>query len=159
MSEQDPKFMLVLVDDSEELHQALHYASKRAANSDLRVALLYVVAPAEFAHWAGVGELMRQEAREMAEDKMREHAEYVLELTGSPPIMHIREGNVTDEVINLITQEEEISMLVLGADTQSDSAGPVISYLMGKGISHCRVPVMIVPGNLTDEQIDALMPR
>ena len=102
---------------------------------------------------------MRQEAREMAEDKMREHAEYVLELTGSPPIMHIREGNVTDEVINLITQEEEISMLVLGADTQSDSAGPVISYLMGKGISHCRVPVMIVPGNLTDEQIDALMPR
>ena len=38
MSKTAPNFMLVLVDDSEELHQALHYASKRAANSDLRVA-------------------------------------------------------------------------------------------------------------------------
>ena len=106
-----------------------------------------------------MGELMRQEAREMAEEKMRVHAEYVQNITGTPAIMHIREGNVSDEVINLITEEDDISMLILGADTTSDSAGPVISYLMGKGISQCRVPVMVVPGNLSDEQIDALMPR
>ena len=96
MSKTAPNFMLVLVDDSEELHQALHYASKRAANSDLRVALLYVIAPAEFAHWAGVGELMRQEARDMAEEKMRVHAEYVQQLTDHAPIMHIREGGVAE---------------------------------------------------------------
>ena len=158
MSKTAQNFMLVLVDDSEELHQALHYASKRAANSDLRVALLYVIAPAEFAHWAGVGELMRQEARDMAEEQMRVHAEYVQQLTDHAPIMHIREGGVAEQVLQLINEAEEISMLVLGADTKSDSAGPVISYLVGKGISECRVPVMIIPGNLSDEQIDALIP-
>ena len=158
MSETNPKFLLVLVDDSEELHQALHYASKRSASTHMRVALLYVVAPAEFAHWAGVGELMRQEARELAEDKMREHAEYVQSVTGNPPLMYIREGKVVDEVISLVKEEDDISVLVLGADTNSDSAGPVISYLAGRGISECRVPVVIVPGNLTDEQIDDLMP-
>ena len=69
MSSTETKFLLVLVDDSEELHQALHYACKRASAADMRIALLYVIAPAEFAHWAGVGELMRQEAREYAEEK------------------------------------------------------------------------------------------
>ena len=158
MSKSAPNFMLVLVDDSEELHQALHYASKRAASSDLRVALLYVIAPTEFAHWAGVGELMRQEARDMAEEKMLAHAEYVQNITNESPIMHIKEGGVAEQVLQLINEADEISMLVLGADTKSDSAGPVISYLVGKGISDCRVPVMIIPGNLSDDQIDALIP-
>ena len=60
------KFFLVLVDASEELHQALYYACIRAKSAGLRVALLYVIAPAEFAHWAGVGALMREEASDMA---------------------------------------------------------------------------------------------
>ncbi len=150
------KFLLVLIDDSDELHQALHYACKRAAAADMRIALLYVIAPAEFAHWAGVGELMRQEARELAEEKMRSHADYVQELTGKAPLMHIREGKAVDEVINLINDEKEISLLVLGADTKSDSAGPVVSYLTGRGVAKCRTPIVVVPGNMTDAQIDEL---
>ena len=153
------KFFLVLVDESEELHQALYYACMRAKSTGLRVALLYVIAPAEFAHWAGVGELMREEARELAEDKMRVHADYVQELTGQPPLINIREGKVVEEVISLINEEDGIISLVLGADTESDSAGPVISHLSGRGIGQCRVPVVIVPGNLSDEQIDVLCQR
>ena len=153
------KFFLVLVDESEELHQALYYACMRAKSTGLRVALLYVFAPAEFAHWAGVGELMREEARELAEDKMRVHADYVQELTGQPPLINIREGKVVEEVISLINEEEGIISLVLGADTESDSAGPVISHLSGRGIGQCRVPVVIVPGNLSDDQIDVLCQR
>ncbi len=65
---------------------------------------------------------------------MRVHAEYVQQLTDHAPIMHIREGGVAEQVLQLINEAEEISMLVLGADTKSDSAGPVISYLVGKGI-------------------------
>ena len=38
------KFFLVLVDESEELHQALYYACIRAKSAGLRVALLYVIA-------------------------------------------------------------------------------------------------------------------
>ena len=104
------KFFLVLVDESEELHQALYYACMRAKSTGLRVALLYVIAPAEFAHWAGVGELMREEARELAEDKMRVHADYVQELTGQPPLINIREGKVVEEVISLINEEEGLSL-------------------------------------------------
>ena len=153
----EPNFFLVLVDESDELHQALYFACKRAKSSGNRVALLYVIAPTEFAHWAGVGELMRTEAREFAEEQMRTHAEYVAELTGQPPLFFIREGTTADEVIALIDEEQNVNQLVLGADTKSETAGPVISYLTGKGIARCRVPVVMVPGHLTDEQIDKLI--
>lgn len=151
------RFFLVMVDESEELHQALYYACMRAKATGLRVALLYVIAPAEFAHWAGVGELMREEARDMAEDKMRVHADYVQELTGQAPLMYIRDGKVVEEVVSLINEEESIISLVLGADTKSENAGPVIGHFSGRGIGQCRVPVVIVPGNLSDEQIDLLV--
>ena len=132
----DAKFFLVLVDETEELHQALYYACMRAKSTGLRVALLYVIAPAEFAHWAGVGELMREEARDVAEDKMRVHADYVQELTGQSPIMHIREGKVVEEVVSLMNEEDGIISRTVTAD--SDSAGPVISYLAGRGMASVK---------------------
>ena len=151
------KFFLVLVDESEELHQALYYACMRAKSTGLRVALLYVVAPAEFAHWAGVGELMREEARDRAEDSVA--MARILYGTETFETSCVIMGNVVEEVISLINEEEGIISLVLGADTESDSAGPVISHLSGRGIGQCRVPVVIVPGNLSDDQIDVLCQR
>lgn len=155
MAKKDPLF-LVVVDDSEEMHHALQFACGRASAVGGKVALMYCIAPAEFEYWAGVGELMRAEAREEAEAKMAIHASYAQELTGELPILYVREGEISDELLTLIDEEKQISLLVLGADTQSETAGPLITFLMAKGAARCRVPITVVPGNLTDEQIDAL---
>ena len=117
---------------------------------------MYCIAPAEFEYWAGVGELMRAEAREEAEAKMAIHASYARELTGELPVMYVREGDVREELLSLIDEETQISLLVLGADTTSETAGPLITFMMAKGAAKCRVPITVVPGNLTDDQIDAL---
>lgn len=150
------RVFLVIVDDTEELHQALYYACRRAININGRIALMHCILPAEFQHWAGVGELMREEARENAEKLMRTNSEWVHELTGEYPIMHVREGDPKTEVLSLINEEPDISILVLGADTASESTGPLISYLTGKGAGLCRVPITIVPGNLSDSDLDSL---
>ena len=155
MAKRDPVF-LVVVDDSEEMHQALQFACGRAIAVGGKVALMYCIAPAEFEYWAGVGELMRQEAREAAEEKMTIHAEYAKGLTGEIPVLFFREGDTSDELLALIDEEPSISLLVLGADTQSETSGPLISFLTSNGASLCRVPITIVPGNLSDEQLDAL---
>ena len=99
---------------------------------------------------------MREEAREAAEQKMTIHAEYAQGLTGEIPVLFVREGDVRDELLALIDEEPSISLLVLGADTQSETAGPLVNFLMAYGASRCRVPITVVPGNLTDEQLDAL---
>ena len=86
---------------------------------------------------------MREEARDMAEEKMRVHADYVQDLTGQPPIMYIREGKVVEEVISLINEEDSIISLVLGRNWIK-RRWAVIGYLAGRGIGQCRAPVVIV---------------
>ena len=155
MAKKDPLF-LVVVDDSEEMHHALQFACGRASAIGGKVGLMYCIAPAEFEYWAGVGELMRAEAREEAEAKMAIHASYAKELTGELPVMYVREGDVREELLSLIDEETQISLLVLGADTTCETAGPLVTFMMAKGAAKCRVPITVVPGNLTDDQIDAL---
>ena len=155
MAKKSPQ-ILVVVDNSEEMHQALKYACSYARLAGGKVCLYACVEPAEFEYWAGVGELMRAEAREQVEASMATHADYAKRLTGEIPILYVREGEVGDELLELIAEEEGISLLVLGANTESDSAGPIVTFMMSKGAARCRVPISVVPGNLSDEQIDAL---
>jgi len=150
------RIFLVVVDDSPEFSAALRFASRRAANTGGRVALLYVVERGEFEHWMAVGELMREEARQQAEQVLHRHAAQCKEISGKMPILHIREGRPRDELLHLLEDEPQISILVLGADSGGKGPGPLVSYLVGKVSGKLRVPVTIVPGGLTDEQIDAL---
>ena len=156
-SKSDPtRVFLVVVDYSEELHQALYYAARRAKRLDGRIALMHCIPPAEFQHWAGVGELMREEARNEAEKLLKVNGDYINELTGKMPQIYLREGEPKVELINLIDEVNEFSMLILGGNTDGESSGPLINYLTTKGASVCHIPITIVPGNLSDEDIDLL---
>ena len=123
---------LCVVDDSEELSQALRFSCSRATRVGGRVSLLYVIGPAEFQHWAAVGDLMREEAREAAEEMLNVIAAVVHKRTGKMPLLYIREGEIAEQLIELIDEEEEISLLVLGASTGTDGPGPLVSYLVQK---------------------------
>lgn len=155
-TQEAPRVFLVVVDDSEELHQALYYAGRRAARLDGHIALMHCIPPAEFQHWAGVGELMREEAREEAENLLKVNSEYIHELTGKTPEVYLREGDPKVELIDLINEEKRFSMLILGGNTEGESSGPLINYLTTKGAAVCRIPITIVPGNLSDDEIDLL---
>ena len=150
------RVFLVVIDDSAELHQALYYACLRAKRLDGRILLAYCIVPGEFQHWVGVGELMKNEARAEAENILRTNAEWVQEITGKMPAVHLREGDSKTEIIDLINEEDGISMLILGANTAGDNPGPLVSHLTTKGACMCRIPITIVPGNLSDEDIERL---
>ncbi len=146
---------LCVVDESSELHQALRFACHRARKTQGRVALLYAIEPAEFQHWMAVRNLMEVERREQAEELLQVVSAVVQKLSGTTPVVYIREGPLKDELMKLIGEEPDISVLVLAATAGTDDPGQVISHIM-KNIGKLRVPVTIVPGNLTDDQIDAL---
>ena len=74
------RVFLVVVDDSQEMQKALRLAGLRARRTDGRVGLLRVVEPADFQHWATVGNLMREEARSEAERLLQQAAAVVAEL-------------------------------------------------------------------------------
>lgn len=148
------RVFLVVVDESPELKVALRYACVRAKKTAGRVALLYVIEPADFQQWAGVNELMREEARQEAEQMLQKMATDVQKLSGAMPILYVREGERRDELLNLIDEEPMISILVLGAATGPRGPGPLVSALTSKFVGKLRVPVTIVPGNLSLEDVD-----
>ncbi len=148
------RVFLVVVDDSPEMRAALYFAARRARNTGGRVALLRVVEPAEFMHFATIGNLMREEARQGAEELLQRLATEVNDLSGQVPVVYVREGNPRDELLTLIAEEPSISILVLAADTGQSGPGPLVTALTGKYVSRLRVPLTIVPGSLTDEAID-----
>ena len=159
--EEEPKpggarTFLVLVDDSEEMNVALRFACGRARNTGGRVALLRVIEPGDFQHWMAVEALMREEARTEAEQMLQRIAEKVHEDSGMIPILYVREGEIREEVLAVIDEEPDICVLVLASSTGSEGPGPVISYLVSRARDRLRVPMTIVPGKLSDEEIDAI---
>jgi len=70
--------------------------------------------------------------------------------------VYIREGHRRDQLLALIAEEPSISILVLAAGTGPEGPGPLITYLTGKPAARLRIPITIVPGGLTREQLDAV---
>jgi nucleotide-binding universal stress UspA family protein len=152
----NPRVFLVVVDESKELQTALHYAARRAAHTGGRLALLYVIEPSELQHWISIENLAREERREEAEQLMQRLCEQIAPITGAIPIVYIREGHRRDQLLALIAEEPSISILVLAAGTGPEGPGPLVTYLTGKPVARLRIPITIVPGGLTLEQLDAV---
>lgn len=153
---QNGRTFLVVIDDSEEMFAALRFACRRARSTGGRVALLRVLQPVEFQHFASIGNLMREEARQEAEQLLERMAAEVNSCSGQVPVLYVREGDAREQLVNLINEEPGISILVLAAGTGSEGPGPLVAAMTGKYISRLRIPVTIVPGSLTDEQIVAI---
>jgi hypothetical protein len=151
-----PRIFLVVVDESPEMPVALYYASRRAQRTGGRVALLRVIPPHESHGLASVEALMREEAQQEAQQLLQRLAKTVVDEIGKLPVIYMKEGSARDELIELLANDPSISILVLAASTGPEGPGPLISFLASKGMAKLRVPVTIVPGNLTHEQIDAI---
>jgi nucleotide-binding universal stress UspA family protein len=150
------RIFMVVVDDSPELKVALRYASLRARKSGGRVALLYVVEPVAMDSLMSFDRLLRDEQRAEAEQKLQRLAREVATLAGSLPCLIIREGDRRDELLSLLENDANVSVLVLGAGVGKEGPGPLISFLTNRAVSRLHVPLTIVPGSMTDAELEAI---
>jgi hypothetical protein len=90
------KFLVVL-DDSRECLNAMRFAAMRASKTGGGVQILSVIPPEEYQHWIGVGEIMRQEARERIHAHFEVFAKWMRDKQGVDPELVIREGEVVPE--------------------------------------------------------------
>src|SRR5450756_1167171 len=67
----------------------------------------------------------------------------------------IREGDPTDQILDVIDKDVDIAVLVLAANPGPEGPGPIIT-MMASAAGSFPIPVTIVPGDLSDEDIDAL---
>ncbi len=147
---------LVVVDDTPECKSAIRFACRRAWHVGGGVMLLRVIEPPEFQHWMGVEQVMRDEAREEAEELLQSLAEEIQKNTNIVPEFVIRDGYVKDELLSLIEEDPDVRILVLAASPDSGGPGPLVKSLVGEMSGTFAVPITVVPGNLSDRQLDAV---
>ena len=148
------KFLVVL-DDSRECLNAMRFAAMRAAHTGGGVAVLSVIPPDEFNHWIGVGEVMREEARERIHAHFEVFAKWMRDRQGVDPELIIREGEPVAEILAQIAEDDEIGVLVLGAGTDRKGPGPLVSQL-SRASGTLPIPITIVPGELSKEKLQAI---
>jgi nucleotide-binding universal stress UspA family protein len=105
--------------------------------------------------WLGVADIMRAEAEENANAALDRAAARAKAIAGIAPERVIREGDPTEQILEVIQQDHDISMLVLAANPGAEGPGPLITTI-AKTVGSFPIPVVIVPGELADADIDAL---
>ncbi|WP_099827253.1 universal stress protein [Oceaniglobus indicus] len=148
------KFLVVL-DDTRECLNAMRFAAMRAAKTGGGVQILAIIPPEEFNHWIGVGDIMHQEARERIEVHFEVFAKWMRDRQGVDPELVIREGEPVPEILAQIRDDREIGVLVLGASDDKGGPGPIVSQLT-RNIGELAIPITIVPGDLSKEQLEAV---
>jgi nucleotide-binding universal stress UspA family protein len=98
---------------------------------------------------------MRQEAQDEARTVLAQAAARARSIGGIVPEQVIREGETAEQVQALIEEDQDIAVLVLAAGTAKEGPGPLVSGLT-KTVATFPIPIAIVPGQLSDQDIDAL---
>lgn len=148
--------LLIVLDETPEMLNAMRYAAIRAAKTGGNVEILAIISPEEFQHFMGVADVMRQEAREKIEAHFQIFKDRMEKREGITPKLAIREGDKVDCILNYIEENPHVGLLVLGAGTGKDGAGPIVTALTGRRLSELTIPLTIVPGSMTKEQIEAV---
>ena len=150
---------LVVVDESPEVEIALAYAARRARRTGGVVALLYIIEPADFEHWLGVKDAYREESMAKAKAVFRLQARKLKNwgYDELEPQEIVREGQKAEQIMQVIDDDRDVGVLVLGASIDPKGPGPLVTSLAGgKNAGSFPVPITVVPGGLTIEEIEAL---
>lgn len=152
-----PSKFIVCVNNSPEALVALKLAYSKAYKNKGQVAILHVITPPDFKTLGAVTDKMHNEQRKEAETLLKKMAEEAYESTKLISSLILREGEIGVEIVNAAMDDSDASMLVLGVPGDRKSHGKLTSWLaeqLGNGLF---LPLLLVPGNLTDTQLQELI--
>lgn len=155
-TERGRRKLLAVIDATPECERALLYAARRAERAGMSVVALVVVSPSEFQHWLGVEERMREEAEEEANELLDRALERLSEYTLNEPERRIIIADRIQGIRLAIQEDPSIAVLVLAAAGEPNGPGPLVSAIAANHAGHYPVPIILVPGGMTPEDIDAI---
>ena len=151
--------MLVIVDESPEVDAALFFCAARIVHSTGDIVLLYVIEPEDFQSFMGVHQVHVEEETNKAKALFRLFRRKLNAAGFENVETHevILEGKTADAITKLIEVDHDIAVLVLGAAVDNKGPGPLVTSLAtGKTAGTFPIPITIVPGDRTLEELMAL---
>ena len=150
-----PRTYLVVIDDSAEARTALRFAARRAAKTGGAVEVLAVVKPQDFVQWGGVQAAIEDEQRLRIEASVAASVGEIVDAAGIKPLIVVETGEPVSVVRAYVGTRLDIAALVLGA-APAGNPGPLVADFTGHDAGKLPCPVMIIPGSLSDEQLEML---
>ena len=150
------KKFLIVIDESKELEKAIYFAAKRAIHTDGKLSLLYIVDPAVNAQWSRIENLIEQEATSEAKKLCRGWAQKIKSRFDIDSEVIIKMGDRCEELLKLVGEDKNIRFLVLASSANNEEPGPLIKALTGKKIKDLSIPMVIIPGSLSEKEIDLI---
>ena len=145
---------LVVTDETEEAGLALRFAARRAADTGGSVHILALVERQAFNAFGGVQATMEEESRDRAEVMATSAAGALFSESGTLPQISVKVGEGQAVIKEYLAEHPEVAALVLAAAAEG-APGPLVTHFSAiAGSLPC--PLFIVPGGLTEEQIDAV---
>ena len=144
---------LVCVDSSDECKAALRFACMRAKNSKGQVCILYVIEPNDMLHFAGVEKVIERESKEEANRVLTELKKETFQEFSIKIETIISYGLKYNKIVDLINEDKTISILVLGAAPEGQGTNYLINKFSTGLTSSIHIPVTIVPGNLSKDEM------
>lgn len=151
--------MLVITDDSQEVEAAVFFCASRIAHSSGIIVMLNIIDTQDFSTWMGVQQLHVEEETNKAKARFR-LLRRKLNQAGFEHVQTeeiIREGKITEVISQLIAEDQDIGIMVLGAAVDSKGPGPLVaSFASGTRAGTFPIPITIVPGGLSLDELRAL---
>jgi len=146
---------LVVMDETEEASLAMRFAARRAAKTGGTVHLIAITEPPAFVAWGGVQATIEAEVRERAEAMLQAAATRLHDDYDIRPQISVRQGEATSVLREIMAEDTSSAALVLAA-AATGAPGPLVTHFATSEPGTLPVPLMIVPGGLSEDEIDRL---
>ena len=147
---------LVCVNGEKYSEVAAHFAAKLAQNNNGTITILHVIEPADYQSFGGVAETMRSEQIQATEKLLDDLSTKVNKWSGITPILIAQEGVIENEIISVVENDKSINMLIVGAASETATKSKILPPLVASLGSKLTIPMLIVPGNMTNKKIEEL---
>jgi nucleotide-binding universal stress UspA family protein len=152
-----PVKFLVCVDNTQHSRCALKFACISAKKRGGLVDMLHVIDSADYRSYPLLAEKMRKEKQEEASIFLNDMAGLAQQCSELTPSVVLKEGDLREEILSAIEETVDANILVLGGDpSEGGKTTPLISWLTNQLGKRLLIPLLVIPGNLTDLQIEQL---
>lgn len=156
MSQSSPRRYLVCASNNSASRATLKLACVKAKHHGGSVTVAHAIPPADMQTLFTVADRLKNEQRAEAEKFLSEMCEEAFALTGLMPDISILEGKIGEEIISTAMEDKDIMLLMIGL-AEDSGRGKLVEWLSSQIGKKLLVPMMVVPGNLTDEQIQRII--
>lgn len=147
---------LVCVTDNDESRVALKMSCIKAKHHGGKVTVVHVIPPVDMQTPFTVAERLKDEQRAEASKFIQGMCDAAFALTGVMPTIELRDGKIGEEILNSAMSDGDYILMVIGFSENSGN-GALIQWLSAQMGKKLLIPIMIVPGNLTDQQMQNII--